>query len=233
MRPCAPSCHTAHNIDATTVPFKLASDQRCGKCHQERLQQHLGTYHGRAHLLGGSEVAACYNCHGSHEILPQKDPASTISAANKLDTCRTCHADAPPKFASYLAHGDANDRQGYAMLFWTSRPFEGLLWGAMALFALHTLAWGARSLFAFLRSPREYLADRRRRQRMARVAFPDGGPLLPCPALGELRGAGLDRNASEVLLNRLGSGILRAAGRCGRCPSHSQARRRDDAVATS
>ena len=170
--PVCTSCHTAHNIDSANVSFKLASDQRCGKCHQERFQQHLGTYHGRAHVLGGAEVAACFNCHGSHEILSQKDPASMVSPEHKLETCRTCHADAPPKFASFMAHGDSNDRKNYAALYWTARPFQGLLWGAVALFALHTLAWSLRSGIAFLASPRMYLAERRRRRQLRAAAHP-------------------------------------------------------------
>jgi hypothetical protein len=171
--PVCTSCHTAHTIDAANVSFKLASDQRCGKCHEQRFQQHLGTYHGRAHALGGSDVAACFDCHGSHETLSAKDPASGVSPQHKLATCQKCHENAPAKFAGYLAHGTSEDRAGYPLLWWTARPFKGLLWGAVVLFALHSLGWLVRYLFGLFARPRDFVLERRRREREHEARFPN------------------------------------------------------------
>ena len=104
--PVCSDCHTAHEIVGPTGKFKLASDALCGKCHLPRLRQYLQTYHGRAHDLGSQTVAACFDCHGTHAILPVSDPSSTLSAANRLTTCRKCHAGASAKFTSYRAHAD-------------------------------------------------------------------------------------------------------------------------------
>jgi hypothetical protein len=34
--------------------------------------------HGMSHAMGASGAAQCWDCHGSHEILPVKDPASPV-----------------------------------------------------------------------------------------------------------------------------------------------------------
>lgn len=53
----------------------------------------MDNIHGRALTKSGLLVAAvCSNCHGSHDILPAKDPASTISRGKIPATCGHCHA---------------------------------------------------------------------------------------------------------------------------------------------
>ena len=63
--------------------FKMASDKRCGKCHQDRLLHYRDTYHGKAMALGkpnvASDVAACFDCHGHHDVLPPSNPESRLS----------------------------------------------------------------------------------------------------------------------------------------------------------
>ena len=74
--PVCTDCHTAHadRDRPSNGHFKMASDQRCGKCHQDRLAHYRDTYHGKAMALGkpnvASDVAACYDCHGHHDVLP-------------------------------------------------------------------------------------------------------------------------------------------------------------------
>ena len=85
--PVCTDCHTAHQIEhPDNGNFKSISDQRCGSCHQDRLEHYRETYHGKAMALGrpnvASEVAACYDCHGHHDVLPPSDPASHLSSAN-------------------------------------------------------------------------------------------------------------------------------------------------------
>ena len=56
------------------------------------------TYHGKAMALGkpnvASDVAACYDCHGHHDVLPPANPASRLSKTNILATCQQCHPTA-------------------------------------------------------------------------------------------------------------------------------------------
>ncbi len=48
--------------------------------------------HGRAFLeRGEKEVARCWDCHGKHNILPAKNPASAVHRANIPRTCSICH----------------------------------------------------------------------------------------------------------------------------------------------
>ena len=78
--------------------FKALADERCGKCHADRLENYRDTYHGKAMALGkpniAPEVAACYDCHGHHDILPPSDPNSHLSTNNIVATCQQCHPGA-------------------------------------------------------------------------------------------------------------------------------------------
>ena len=77
--PVCTDCHTAHQIVNPAVNnFKEVMDERCGKCHPDHYQYYRDTYHGQAMALGrpnvAPKVAACYDCHGYHDILPRSDP---------------------------------------------------------------------------------------------------------------------------------------------------------------
>lgn len=94
--PVCSDCHTAHRIqEPAGQSFKAASDEVCGQCHQDRLTHYRETYHGKAMALGrpnvASDVAACYDCHGNHDVFPVSDPRSRLSPANIVTTCRQCH----------------------------------------------------------------------------------------------------------------------------------------------
>ena len=160
--PVCTDCHTAHEIVRPTGGFKLASDQLCGRCHLDRLRQYLQSYHGRAHDLGSQAVAACFDCHGTHDIRPSTDPASTLSAGNRLTTCRKCHANAQPKFTSFKAHGDYKDRQHYPMLYWAFVIMTSLIVGTFGVWGLHTLMWMARTLVVYLKNPAAFREQKRR-----------------------------------------------------------------------
>jgi hypothetical protein len=81
--PVCSDCHTAHQIETPTGSnFKSLSDQRCGRCHEDRLAHYNETYHGKAMALGrpnvAPAVAACYDCHGHHDIFPLNNPRSRL-----------------------------------------------------------------------------------------------------------------------------------------------------------
>jgi len=57
--PVCTDCHTAHGIETPqNGHFKMASDARCGKCHEDRLEHYRDTYHGKAMALGKPMVAS-------------------------------------------------------------------------------------------------------------------------------------------------------------------------------
>src|ERR1022692_4034478 len=101
--PVCIDCHSAHQIvNPTGKNFKALSDERCGKCHADRLEHYSETYHGKAMALGkpnsAPAVAACYDCHGFHDILPPSNSLSHLSKTNILATCQQCHPGATAKF---------------------------------------------------------------------------------------------------------------------------------------
>jgi cytochrome b subunit of formate dehydrogenase len=149
---CA-DCHSAHSISDTSSAFRLRSDELCGRCHTAQLRQYLQTYHGRAHDLGSLRVAACFDCHGAHAILPRSDPASSVSAGRRLDTCRKCHEGARAGFASFKPHADYMDRQRYPDLFWAFVIMTSLIVGTFAVWGLHNLLWFVRMLLAYAKDP--------------------------------------------------------------------------------
>ncbi|MBI5535157.1 MAG: hypothetical protein HY898_20690 [Deltaproteobacteria bacterium] len=163
--PVCVDCHSAHKIQALSAGnMKLHSDERCGRCHQDKLARYRETYHGRAIALGQSSVAACYDCHGHHDILPASDPASTLAKGRVVETCRKCHADANANFAGYLTHGDHSDRKSYPILYWVYVFMTSLMLGTGGFFALHTMLWFVRSIALYRRDPK-YWREWKKRMR--------------------------------------------------------------------
>ena len=160
--PVCSDCHTAHAIVGATNEFRHASDALCGKCHAERLKQYMQSYHGRAHDLGSAKVAACYDCHGTHAILPVSDPDSTLSTANRLGTCQRCHRGAKAKFTSFKAHADFMDRRHYPELFWAFVIMTSLIVGTFAVWGVHNLLWVMRTFVAYFTNPRAFRTEKQR-----------------------------------------------------------------------
>ena len=153
--PVCTDCHTAHDIEKpATAHFKAQSDQRCGKCHESRLEHYNDTYHGKAMALGrpniASDVAACYDCHGHHDVLPVSNPQSRLSKERILGTCQQCHPGAGPKFTQYQPHADPLDRVNYPVLNKVFFFMTALLIGTFSFFGLHTAFWLFRSIYLFL-----------------------------------------------------------------------------------
>jgi len=148
--PVCTDCHSAHEIvNPEGNNFKALSDERCGKCHADRLEGYRDTYHGKAVALGkpnvAPQVAACYDCHGYHDILPPSDPRSHLSKANILATCQQCHPGATSKFTEYEPHANPLDGKNYPLLHAVFMLMTGLLIGVFAFFGLHTLGWLVRA----------------------------------------------------------------------------------------
>ncbi|MBK8481659.1 MAG: hypothetical protein IPL40_10850 [Proteobacteria bacterium] len=161
--PVCIDCHTSHQIVAPTKNvFKLASDERCGRCHLDRLARYRETYHGKAIALGRTEVAACFDCHGHHDVLPVSNPQSRLAPARRLAVCQKCHPSATAGFTGYLTHANHSDRARYPMLYWTYVLMTALILGVFGFFGLHTILWFARSLALVIRDPKAFSAQKRR-----------------------------------------------------------------------
>ena len=63
------------------------------------------TFHGQVVTLGYGYTAKCYDCHGTHDILPPANPASHLSRKNVVVTCAKCHPGAHRLFANLVSLG--------------------------------------------------------------------------------------------------------------------------------
>jgi len=159
--PVCIDCHSAHQIvNPTGNNFKSISDERCGKCHADRLEHYSETYHGKAMVLGkpnsAPAVAACYDCHGFHDIQPPSNPLSHLSKTNILATCQQCHPGATQKFTDYRPHANPMDAKNYPLLHMVFLAMTGLLIGTFSFFGLHTLAWGVRAIYLYLHDSKTF-----------------------------------------------------------------------------
>ncbi len=119
--PVCTDCHGEHTILAPSEPGSLVNPARvssatCGRCHgDERLAARYNlprdkvpafqdSFHGLALRAGSQTVANCASCHGVHDILPARDPRSTVHPANVARTCGACHPGAGRRFAVGPVH---------------------------------------------------------------------------------------------------------------------------------
>ena len=106
------TCHSAHGIvspkDSRSPVHPLNTPKTCAKCHADasfmrtynpslpidQLDKYRTSLHGMKNTQGDVKVAACANCHGSHDIRSAKDAKSKVYASNIPATCGTCHSNA-------------------------------------------------------------------------------------------------------------------------------------------
>ncbi|MFZ1291602.1 MAG: cytochrome c3 family protein [Melioribacteraceae bacterium] len=140
-------CHKSHSIERVErSDFRQGIIDQCGKCHEEVTKTYFDTFHGKVSKLGEIGAAKCYDCHGSHNILPTDNPKSTLSRANVVETCRSCHPNSNHKFVGYLTHATHHDPKKYPFLFYTFWAMTILLVSTFTFFGIHTLLWFPRAL---------------------------------------------------------------------------------------
>lgn len=91
-------CHgDMHDIKLSKDPLspmsKVLQVSTCTECHDKQSVKVFRTsVHGHGLLKSGLAVApTCSTCHGSHDMLKAKDPASKVSRAKVTETCGSCH----------------------------------------------------------------------------------------------------------------------------------------------
>jgi len=140
--PTCEDCHTSHTISRTDIPgFRLMMMEECGRCHEEQAETFFDTFHGKVSRLGSEGAAKCYDCHGTHDILPVSDPGSRLGRENVVETCGQCHEGSHRRFAGYLSHATHHDADKYPFLFAAFWSMTLLLVGTLSFALLHTLAW--------------------------------------------------------------------------------------------
>lgn len=140
-------CHMEHRIPSASEPkWKLSLIDKCGTCHPKEMNTYHKTYHGKVTRLGYTTIAMCWDCHGSHDILPRKDPASTLSSVKLVITCSKCHSGATESFTKFYAHAEETNRIKYPVLYYTYLFMTLLLIVTFAFFLTHTFLWAYRAL---------------------------------------------------------------------------------------
>ncbi len=119
------ACHTASaKIPHEAKPGKAS----CTTCHQREAQAYAGSIHGRGLAKKDADVPTCQRCHGGHDVVAVKDPASRVQPLHQARICMECHADARitarhPEMPSVLlirayadsVHGQAVAKKGLAV----------------------------------------------------------------------------------------------------------------------
>jgi cytochrome b subunit of formate dehydrogenase len=169
--PTCEDCHTSHTISRTDAEgFRFTMMDQCGRCHEDEAHTFFDTYHGKVSRLGSEGAAKCYDCHGTHNILPTDNPESLLSRRNVVETCGQCHPRAHLQFAGYLSHATHHDKDKYPFLFYSFWFMTALLVGTMTFAILHTGAW----LWRLLRTKDQWIQhklakEERLYQRFSRV----------------------------------------------------------------
>lgn len=145
--PGCQDCHKAHTITRTDQgSFRQEIIDQCGRCHEDVTATYFDTFHGKVSKLGSVGTAKCYDCHGSHNILPTYNPKSTLHRDNIVETCKTCHENSNKKFVGYLTHATHHDKDKYPFLYYTFWFMTILLSVTFLFFGAHTLLWLPRGL---------------------------------------------------------------------------------------
>ncbi|MBF0280193.1 MAG: hypothetical protein HQM13_20505 [SAR324 cluster bacterium] len=162
--PVCNDCHSSHTIQRVNDGnFRFAITNQCGGCHKDLTESYFDTFHGKVSKLGESGAAKCYDCHGSHNILPRSNPRSTLHRENIVNTCKQCHPDSNRKFTGYLTHATHHDREKYPILYYSFWFMTVLLIGTLGFFGLHSLLWLTRSLI--VKSSQSYEAEEQARSK--------------------------------------------------------------------
>lgn len=110
------TCVDCH-FDVSEIPHRQRPKRvACTHCHykgntegapqSDAYLDYFGSVHGKAIANGNVKAPLCQDCHGSHNILKAKDPASSVSPRNVAETCGRCHIKIYAKYKTSI-HGVA------------------------------------------------------------------------------------------------------------------------------
>ncbi len=73
----------------------------CGFCHDDIASIYDESLHGQAAAAGEKLAPRCWDCHGSHYILPPDSSQSTVTKFNIPFMCGRCHKEGTPVTQTY------------------------------------------------------------------------------------------------------------------------------------
>lgn len=68
----------------------------CAMCHDDVADTYMMSLHGQKVQAKAPYAPHCWDCHGSHEILPKSDPSSRTNKFNIPFMCGRCHKEGTP-----------------------------------------------------------------------------------------------------------------------------------------
>jgi hypothetical protein len=89
---CADCHHDLHSHRYWQEDKRIAV-AKCTECHPDTHDVYANSIHGTALEAGNMDSAACFDCHGLHEIKPLGDPTSHENREFHTRVCMVCHAD--------------------------------------------------------------------------------------------------------------------------------------------
>ncbi|HEX3033225.1 MAG TPA: cytochrome c3 family protein [Bacillota bacterium] len=113
------ACASCHN-DLGGIPHKKAIygvarvkqvNDNCQGCHDQAATTYRKSIHGQL-TTAGKNNAYCTDCHGTHNILRQENPAALNYWKNVPKTCTGCHTGNVKAAYNYSFHG-ISVRNGY------------------------------------------------------------------------------------------------------------------------
>lgn len=108
QKPLCGDCHGAHaiesleNNEAGRAALHSHGWEVCGRCHPDEWDNYGDYYHGAAYRRGAPDAPACWDCHGTHDILASSDRRSMTNEGKLEETCGQCHDDVDTEYLSYV-----------------------------------------------------------------------------------------------------------------------------------
>ncbi|HXR04447.1 MAG TPA: cytochrome b/b6 domain-containing protein [Verrucomicrobiae bacterium] len=78
----------------------------CDRCHEKEAKAYVASIHGISRAAGAPDAANCWDCHGSHAMLPDMSPGSPLNFFQQAKTCGACHEPEAGDW-SQSVHGQA------------------------------------------------------------------------------------------------------------------------------
>lgn len=102
------SCVDCHaDLQGKELPHEPGvAPVECGTCHATEQEQHSRSLHGQAVAKGDPLAPRCKDCHGTHDIISVKDPASAVAPLKVPFVCGKCHQEGSPVSKLRVIHQD-------------------------------------------------------------------------------------------------------------------------------